>query len=66
MSSAGFVHTSGLGSLLHSLIHLRMPSSSSVTLRWADLRSLWLFSSANQCSTGLDCMLMTIARASSL
>ena len=48
MSSADFVHANGLGSLFHSLIHLRMSSSSSVTLRWADLRSLRLVSSANQ------------------
>ena len=41
----------GFGSLFHSLIHLRMSVSSSVTLRWADLRSLRLVSSANQRST---------------
>ena len=40
ISSALLVHTNGLGSLFHSLIHLRMPASRSVTLRWADLRSL--------------------------
>jgi len=41
----------GLGSLFHSLIQLRMPASSSVTLRWVDLRSLRRVSSANQRST---------------
>ena len=46
MSSADFVQTNGLGSLFHSLIHLRMSSSSSVTLRWADLRSFLFVSSA--------------------
>jgi hypothetical protein len=38
MSSADFVQVNGLGIVFHSLIHLRMPSSSSVTLgvkcRW--------------------------------
>ncbi len=48
------VHTNGFGSLFHSLIHLRMSSSSSVTLRWADLRSLRFVSSANQRSTRLS------------
>jgi hypothetical protein len=38
----------GLGFLFHSLIHLRMSASSSVTLRCADLRSLRFVSSANQ------------------
>ena len=47
MSSADFVHVKGLGFLFHSLIHLRMPASSPVTLRWADLRSFRLVSSAN-------------------
>ena len=41
----------GLGSLFHWLIHVRMSSSSSVTLRWADLRSLRFVSSANHRST---------------
>jgi hypothetical protein len=41
----------GFGSLFHSLIHLRMSVSSSATLRWADLRSFWFVSSANQRST---------------
>src|SRR5271154_6808659 len=48
MSSADLVQTNGLGSLFHSLIHLRMSFSSSVTLRWAERRSLRLVSSANQ------------------
>ncbi len=48
MSSADLVHTNGFGFLFHSLIHLRMSVSSSVTLRWADRRSLRLVSSANQ------------------
>ena len=39
-----------LGSLLHSLIHLRMSASNSVTLRCADLCSFRFVSSANQCS----------------
>ena len=42
MSSADLVQTNGLGSLFHSLIHLRMSVSSSVTLRWAERRSLRL------------------------
>src|SRR6185437_15947967 len=54
ISSALLVHTNGLGSLFHSLIHLRMSVSSSVTLRWADLRSLRFVSSANQRSTRLS------------
>jgi hypothetical protein len=37
--------------LFQSLIRLRMPFSSSVTLRWAELRSLRLVRSANQRST---------------
>jgi hypothetical protein len=44
----------GLGSLFHSLIHLRMSFSSSVTLRCAERRSLRLVSSANQRSTRLS------------
>jgi hypothetical protein len=51
MSSAILVQTNGLGFLFHSLIHLRMSSSSSVTLRCAERRSLRLVSSANQRST---------------
>jgi hypothetical protein len=47
ISSADLVHTNGLGFLFHSLIRRRMSASSSVTLRWADLRSLRLVSSAN-------------------
>jgi hypothetical protein len=35
MSSADLVQVKGLGSLFHSLIHLRMSPSSSVTLRLA-------------------------------
>src|SRR5689334_10035054 len=54
MSSADLVQANGLGSLFHSLIHLRMSASSSVTLRWADLRSLRLVSSANQRSARLS------------
>ena len=54
MLSADLVHTNGLGSLFHSLIHLRMSSSSSVTLRWADLRSFLFVSSANHRSTRLS------------
>ena len=54
MPSADLVQTNGLGSLFHSLIHLRMPASSSVTLRCADRRSLRFASSANQRSTGLS------------
>ena len=48
------VQTNGLGLLFHSLIHLRMSVSSSVTLRWADRRSLRLVSSANHRSTRLS------------
>jgi hypothetical protein len=33
ISSAVLAHVNGLGSLFHSLVHLRMPVSSSVTLR---------------------------------
>jgi hypothetical protein len=44
----GFVHTNGLGSLFRSLIHWRMSVSSSVTLRWAERRSLRVVSSASQ------------------
>jgi hypothetical protein len=47
-SAADLVQMNGLGFLFHSLIHLRISSSSSVTLRCADLRSLRLVSSANQ------------------
>jgi hypothetical protein len=54
MSSADFVQVNGLGSLFHSLIHLRMSASSSVTLRWAERRSLRLVSSANQRSARLS------------
>jgi hypothetical protein len=42
MSPAVFVQANGLGLLFRSLIHLRMPSSSSVTLRCADRRSFRL------------------------
>jgi hypothetical protein len=48
ISSADFVQAKGLGFLFHSLIHWRMSASGSVTLRWADLRSLRFVSSANQ------------------
>ena len=48
ISSAVLVQTKGLGSLFHSLIHLRMSVSSSVTLRSTDLRSLRLVNSADQ------------------
>lgn len=41
----------GLGALFHSLIHLRISASRSVTLRWAERRSLRFVSSANQRST---------------
>jgi hypothetical protein len=51
MSSADLVQMNGLGSLFHSLVHLRMSFSSSVTLRWADLRSFRFVSSANHRST---------------
>ncbi len=44
ISSADLVQTNGFGFLFHSLIHLRMSVSSSVTLRW----SFRLVSSANQ------------------
>ena len=54
MSSADLVQANALGFLFHSLIHLRMSSSSSVTLRCADRRSLRLVSSANQRSTRLS------------
>ena len=54
ISSAGLTHTNGFGFLFHSLIHLRMSASSSVTLRCAERRSLWLVSSANQRSTRLS------------
>ena len=54
MSSADLVQTNRLGFLFHSLIHLRMSPSSSVTLRCADRRSLRLVSSANQRSTRLS------------
>jgi len=51
ISSAILVHADGLGSLSHSLIHLWMAASNSVTLRVADRRSLRLVSSADQRST---------------
>jgi hypothetical protein len=51
MSSAVFVQMNGLGSLFHSVIHRRMSSSSSVTLRCAERRSLRRVSSANYRST---------------
>jgi|HubBroStandDraft_2_1064218.scaffolds.fasta_scaffold923617_1 hypothetical protein len=54
MSSADLVQVNGLGFLFHSLIHLRISSSSSVTLRCADRRSLRLVSSANHRSTRLS------------
>ena len=53
ISSAVLVHTIGFGSRFHSLIHRRMPGSSSVTLRSAERRSLRLVGSANHRSTGL-------------
>ena len=48
MASADFVQMNGLGFLFHSLLHLRMSAFSSVTLRWADLRSFRFVSSAGQ------------------
>jgi len=51
MSSAVLVHTNGLGSLFQALTHVRMSASSSVTLRWADRRSLRFVNSANHRST---------------
>jgi hypothetical protein len=45
-----------LGPAFHSLIRLRMPASSSVTLRWAEWRTLQLVSSANHRSTTLTTM----------
>ena len=55
------VHTSGLGFLFHSSIHLlfhssihlRMSALSSVTLRWAEQHGLRAVSSANHRSTSL-------------
>ena len=47
ISSADLVHVNGLGSLFHSLIHLRMSVSSWATLRWAERRSLRLVSAVN-------------------
>ena len=54
MSSAVLVQMNGLGFLFHSVIHLRMSFSSSVTLRCAERRSLRFVSSANQRSTRLS------------
>jgi len=54
MSSAVFVQTNGFGFLFHSLIQPRMSRSSSVTLRWAERRSLRQVSSTNQRSTRLS------------
>jgi hypothetical protein len=54
MSSAVFVQMNGLGFVFHSLIQSRMSRSSSVTLRWAERRSLRQVSSANQRSTRLS------------
>ena len=54
ISSADLVQTNGFGALFHSVIHLRMSVSSSVTLRWAERRSLRLVSSANHRSTRLS------------
>jgi hypothetical protein len=54
MSSALLVQVNDLGAWLHSLVHLRMPASGPVTLRWAERRSLRLVSSANQRSTRLS------------
>jgi hypothetical protein len=48
ISSAVLVYTNGRELLFHPLIHLRMSAPSSVTLRWAERRSLRLVSSANQ------------------
>jgi hypothetical protein len=45
--SAVLAHTNGFGPAFHSLIHLRMSASSSVTLRCAERRSLRVVSSAN-------------------
>jgi hypothetical protein len=51
MSAADFVHVNGPAFLYHSLFHLRMSDSSSVTLRCADRRSFRPVSSANQRTT---------------
>ena len=47
ISLADLVHANGLGSLFHSLTHLRMSVSRLMTLRCADLRSFRFVSSAN-------------------
>ena len=60
--SAVLVHTNGFGSLFHSLIQRRMSASSSVTLRWAERRSLRLVSSANHRDRA-RCWLRSASRA---